>query len=125
MCMDAISGGPWEVGRSREDSIIHNIHNICIYIYICIYTLCIYNMCIYIYIYTYIYIYIYYIHYAAAGVMWDLDSGCRGPGAFRQRKNSVDCSGVHKGGFSKGEFSKLCVIIMLVLLNPPLLSAPL
>ena len=43
-------------------------------------------------------------------------------------------SGVHKGGFSKGGFSNLCVMIiiisssssiMFVLLNPPLLNTPL
>ena len=35
-------------------------------------------------------------------------------------------SGVHKGGFSKGGFCNLCVIIiMFVLLNPPLLNTSL
>ena len=36
----------------------------------------------------------------------------------------LDASGVHKGGSSKRGFSNVCVIIMFVLLNPPLLNPP-
>ena len=34
-------------------------------------------------------------------------------------------SGVHKGGFRKRGFSNWCVIVILLLLNPPLLNPPL
>ena len=38
---------------------------------------------------------------------------------------SLEDSGVHKGGFRKGGFSNLCVVIILLLLNHPLLNPPL
>ena len=38
-----------------------------------------------------------------------LDRGKGGAGGY---------SGIHKGGLSKGGFSNLCVIIVLLLLNP-------
>ena len=62
----------------------------------------------------YIYIYIYMLrlgrHLVEAG---------------RSAQRARGASGVHKGGFSKGVFSNLCVIIMPLLLNTPLLNPPL
>ena len=48
------------------------------------------------------------------------------PAALAGRCSSLSYqSGVHKGGFSKGGSSNLCVIIMLLLPTPPLLNPPL
>ena len=43
------------------------------------------------------------------------------PEAPQHRRVHV-LSGDHQGGFSKGGFSNLCVIVMFVLLNPSLLN---
>ena len=79
------------------------------------------NKYIYIYIHMYIYIYI------CIGLHGCLPCGSRRePDApLPVHRQDLWQSGVHKGGCSKGGFSNLCLIIMLVLRKPPLLDPPL
>ena len=79
-----------------------------IYIYICMYI----SLSLYIYIYIYI--------YATKAI-------CQ-PAAELQATDTPEHAGhpgVHKGGFCKGGFGSVCVITILLLLNPPLLKPPL
>ena len=78
--------------------------------YVCMY------VCIYIYIYMYVFIHTYTRTQEKNKLIVDLK---------RLKKHYEQYSGVQKGGFSKWGSSNLCVSIILLLPNPPLLNRPL
>ena len=83
-----------------------------IYMYVYMYT------CVYTYIYIYIYIYISRSPGPSTSTAWLRRSTGTRSGEADQCSSSATAedSGVHKGGFRKGGFSNLRVIIMFVLL---------